>query len=114
LPPRAICPEDLAVTRWQPLSGQGTLISWTTATSRPPATGDTPQWLAYLALEGADTLFLHHLRASEQVLRHGLPVAIAFAREAVDHPLELCWFEPVDDGTTMVARGDGQEMTAER
>jgi uncharacterized OB-fold protein len=91
LPPRVHCPHDLAVTTWTELSGRGTLVSWTAPSGAPT---DPPFWLAYLALDGADTLFLHRLVAPEGALRYGLPVRVAFGEGPVEHPLELCWFEP--------------------
>ena len=94
LPPRAVCPDDLSITTWTELPGSGTLVSWTAlAAPRNPA-DPAPPLLAYLALDGAGTLLLHHLRGADPgALRHGLPVRIAYGSEPVDHPLELCWFE---------------------
>jgi uncharacterized OB-fold protein len=95
LPPRAVCPTDLSVTTWTELSGAGTLVSWTSPAAQPSSAQPAPPLLAYLALDGASTLFLHRLRTADPgALHHGLPVGIVYATEPVDHPLELCWFEP--------------------
>lgn len=97
LPPRALCPDDLTITSWQQLPGTGRLMSWT-GCSRAPSyadTGGAPYLLAYVALEGASTLFLHRLRGvDEGELEHGMPVRVAFSRGPVGHPLERFWFEP--------------------
>ncbi len=96
LPPRPICPSDLSVTAWTELTGRGTLVSWT-ETPRAPRYADTgsPYLLAYVALEGASTLFLHQLRSAQATtLEHGQAVKVVFSEKGVRHPLELFWFEP--------------------
>jgi uncharacterized OB-fold protein len=96
LPPRPHCPRDLAIMNWTELSGRGTLMSWTEI-PRAPRYADTgsPYILAYVALEGASTMFLQRLRVADGVpLEHGMPVKTVFTPEPVSHPLELFWFEP--------------------
>lgn len=95
LPPRAVCPNDLSITSWTELSGRGELVSWTESQLHRSASEQPAGLLAYLALDGAGTLFLHRLRGAEaDSLRHGLPVEIVYGTGPVEHPLELCWFEP--------------------
>ncbi|UCC74427.1 MAG: Zn-ribbon domain-containing OB-fold protein [Gemmatimonadota bacterium] len=98
LPPRPVCPNDLQVTRWTELSGKGTLESWTLCPRAPhyARTGE-PYLLAYVALEGVSTLFLHQLRGvGPDALQHGMELHAVFGNEPVDHPLERFWFEPLE------------------
>ena len=97
LPPRAVCPEDLSVTEWCELSGRGTLKSWTLC-RRSPAYAQTeePYLLAYVKLDGTDSLLLHQLKnASADSLRYDLGVKTVFGESATRHPLERMWFEPL-------------------
>ncbi len=52
--------------------------------------------LAYVKLEGADTLFAHVLRnfGDAAALYHGLPVMAVFDEGPVAHPIHLLAFEP--------------------
>lgn len=96
LPPRAVCPEDLAVTAWVELSGLGTLASWTVCPHAPVYAGtESPYILAYVALDGARSLFMHQLRNVEpETLRHGQGVQAVFSQGPAGHPLHRFWFEP--------------------
>lgn len=96
LPPRAVCPEDLAVTSWTELSGMGTLASWTVCPQAPAYIHtESPYVLAYIALDGAHTLLLHQLRnADPDTLYHGQRVSAVFTQGAAAHPLQRFWFEP--------------------
>lgn len=96
MPPRAVCPQDLQVTEWLELSGKGTLASWTVCPYPPSYVAtETPYILAYIRLEGTESLFLHQLRkvAPEQ-LYHGLELKAVFGTVATKHPLDYIWFEP--------------------
>ena len=95
MPPRAVCPKDLSVTEWLELSGRGTLKSWTLCSRAPgyARTGE-PYLLAYVKLEGTDSLFLHQLKASADSLSYDLDVKTVFGH-AAQHPLECMWFEPL-------------------
>lgn len=95
MPPRAVCPKDLEVTKWLELSGKGTLESWTLC-PYPVTYAETevPYILAYVRLEGTSSLFLHQLRRVEpNKLKHRLEVEAVFSQSAVRHPLEYFWFE---------------------
>jgi uncharacterized OB-fold protein len=96
LPPRAVCPEDLTVTAWTELSGMGTLTSWTVCPQVPAhAHTEAPYILAYVALDGARTLFLHQLRnADPNTLYYGQRVLAVFTQGPTGHPLQRFWFEP--------------------
>lgn len=98
-PPRPACPDCLQPTAWIELSGHGKLISWSVLHFAPKMlaeTLDTPYVLAYVSMDGADTLFAHLLRNVGKLedLHHGLPVRVEYAQAAVDHPIMLMWFEP--------------------
>lgn len=95
MPPRAVCPKDLNVTEWLELSGGSTLESWTLCPYLPAyAETETPYILAYVRLEGTNSLFLHQLRGADvDTLRYGLSVKVVFGQDAVKHPLERFWFE---------------------
>ncbi|MBI3961593.1 MAG: OB-fold domain-containing protein [Deinococcus sp.] len=102
LPPRPVCPHDLAITTWRELSGKGTVAAFTTCPKTPHYIwGQEPLVLAYVDLEGASTLFLHQLRnyGDPSRLKVGLLVRAVFSQEPVDHPLELFWFEPEVTGS---------------
>lgn len=97
LPPRPACANDLAITKWVELNGRGTLEGFSILYGAPAFIHEeTPYVLAYVRLDGAGTLFTHVLRnyTSLQTVRVGLRVQVAFATEAVDHPIRLMWFEP--------------------
>ncbi len=64
-PPRPACPDCLRPTSWVELSGKGELISWSVLHYAPKMLADrlkTPYVLAYVKMDGADTLFAHLLR----------------------------------------------------
>jgi uncharacterized OB-fold protein len=99
MPPRAACGNDLVVTEWVELSGQGTLAAavesvYTLTTSG----GHTRLVLGYVALEGASTLLLQQIRNFRDIdsLEAGVPMRVAWAEGPVHHPMELFWFEPRD------------------
>ena len=98
MPPRAVCPKDLEVTKWLELSGKGTLESWTLCPYPIAyAETETPFILAYVRLEGTDSLFLHQFRnVAISTLHYGLQVQIVFGQQAAGHPLNYVWFEPYE------------------
>jgi uncharacterized OB-fold protein len=96
MPPRPACGDDLAVTEWIELSGDGHLAvaAECTVTARPGAPPG-PFVLGYVALEGASTLLLQRIRATDShALVAGLPLRAVWADAPVAHPMELFWFEP--------------------
>lgn len=98
MPPRPVCPHELAITEWVELTGLGTLVSWSilhsAAVMAPFLT--PPYVLAYVKLQGADTLFAHLLRncGDASALVHGMPVKAVFDDGPVTHPIHLLAFEP--------------------
>jgi len=56
---------------------------------------ETPNGLAYVWLDGADTLFPHLLKAPPEQVRSGMRVAVAFSDEPVSHPIHLMYFVPI-------------------
>lgn len=99
-PPRPVCPTCLQITQWTDLPGTGRLISWSVLHYAPKMLADrlqTPYVLAYVALDGATTLFAHLLNnfGSLTQLEYGLPVKIVYTEGSVDHPIMLMSFEPV-------------------
>jgi uncharacterized OB-fold protein len=95
-PPRPACARCLAITDWIELSGRGHVAGYTVQHYAPSFVSlETPYVLAYVALDGADTLFAHLLRGVDVGdVRVGLPVHIVYAAVPVQHPLHLVWFEP--------------------
>lgn len=100
-PPRPVCPEHLAVTQWVELSGQGRLQSFSVLHHTPAVAPfiKPPYVLAFVRLDGADTLFTHLLvnyRALDEV-KLGLAVRVVYFDGPVTHPIHLMAFEPVRD-----------------
>lgn len=101
-PPRPACPNCLRPTNWIELSGKGELISWSVLHYAPKMLADkleTPYVLAYVKMEGADTLFAHLLCNFGDInnLKHGMPVKVVFSQETVEHPIMLMWFEQCEE-----------------
>ncbi len=100
-PPRPLCPACLRPTAWRELSGEGALETWSRLHYSPGSNADvralpTPYILAYVLLDGADTLFPHLLKAPPDQARRGLPVRVAYADGPVSHPLHLMYFVPIE------------------
>ncbi len=101
-PPRPFCPHCLAVADWVELSGAGVVKTFSVLHYSPGSNDDvkalgTPYVLAYVLLDGADTLFPHLLKASPQQASAGLRVAVAYSDEPVHHPIHLMYFIPSAD-----------------
>lgn len=99
-PPRPVCPDDLTITGWVELSGRGQVVSFSVLHYAPALLShlETPYVLAYVKMEGADTLFAHLLQNFGDLsqIRHGMPVRVVYNNGPVDHPIMLMAFEPVD------------------
>jgi len=97
MPPRPLCPTHREVTEWVELSGKGRLITWSVIHGRSQGAPhlQPPYVFAYVALEGATTLFGNVLRnvADPANLVHGMPVRTVFVDGPVTHPLHLIAFE---------------------
>ena len=98
-PPRPLCPACLQPTSWVELSGQGVVETWSVLHFSPGSNADvraleTPYVLAYVLLDGADTLFPHLLKAPADQVRRGLRVRVAYSDEPVQHPIHLMYFVP--------------------
>ena len=98
MPPRSICPDDLVIMEWVDVPGQGTIE----AACMSPQTVDTAVkneqiGLAYVTLNGASTSLFQQIRnfSSESLLIPGLPVKAVWSDRAVEHPMQLFWFEPI-------------------
>ena len=81
------CPDCLAVTEWVELSGEGELKTWSVLHFSPGSNADvraldTPYVLAYVLLDGADTLFPHILQAAPADLEIGMRVPRRLCRSA--------------------------------
>jgi len=101
-PPRPLCPRCLAITRWTELSGAGTVETFAVmhfgSGMNEDARGlEAPFVLAYVHLDGADTLFPHVLEAPPERVRRGLRVRVAYRTGPVDHPIHLMHFVPTED-----------------
>ena len=98
-PPRPLCPACLQPTTWIELAGDGSVETWSVLHFSPGSNADvraleTPYVLAYVLLDGADTLFPHLLKAPPDQIRHGMRVKVAYADEPVNHPIHLMYFVP--------------------
>ena len=98
-PPRPLCPNCLAVTDWVELSGAGELKTWSVLHFSPGSNDDvraleTPYILAYVLLDGADTLFPHLLKAPLDQVEMGMRVRVAWSDGPVGHPIHLMYFVP--------------------
>jgi len=99
-PPRPLCPNCLSVTDWVELSGQGVVKTYSVLHFSPGSNDDvraleTPYVLAYVLLDGADTLFPHLLKAPPDQAHSGLRVAVAYSDKPVSHPIHLMYFVPI-------------------
>ena len=99
-PPRPLCPSCLHPTTWQELSGEGAVETWSVLHFSPGSNADvraleTPYVLAYVLLDGADTLFPHLLKAPQEQVERGLRVRVAYSEGPVQHPIHLMYFVPV-------------------
>ncbi len=99
-PPRPLCPNCLAVADWVELSGEGVVKTYSVLHFSPGSNDDvraleTPYVLAYVLLDGADTLFPHLLKAAPDQAHSGLRVRVAYSDEPVHHPIHLMYFVPV-------------------
>jgi uncharacterized OB-fold protein len=98
-PPRPACPHCLQPTKWVELTGKGELVSWSVLHYAPKMLADqlpTPYVLAYIKMDGADTLFAHLLKNYNDLsdLHYGMPVKVIYNEDTVDHPIMLMAFEP--------------------
>ncbi len=100
-PPRPLCPDCLSITSWIELTGRGSLAGFSVLHYAPAqaASLETPYVLAYVQLEGADTLFAHLLKNYGDVdsVQIGMPVQVIYEDQPVDHPIHLMAFEPVKE-----------------
>lgn len=101
-PPRPLCPNCLAVADWVELSGKGVVKTYSVLHFSPGSNDDvraleTPYVLAYVLLDGADTLFPHLLKAPPDHVRTGMRVSVAFSDQPVRHPIHLMVFVPFAD-----------------
>lgn len=72
--PRAICPFcGSARTRWQPLSGRGTVYAFSTLRRASP-----PYTVAYVQLAEGPTMLTNLVDLDESAMRIGLPVRVVF------------------------------------
>ena len=96
LPPRPLCPDDLAVTEWRALAQRGRLaVGSLSAYTLKTAGGERQLMLGYVEVEGASSLLLQQIRnLGAQALEPGLPLKVVWSDEPVEHPMELFWFEP--------------------
>jgi len=101
-PPRPLCPDCLNITKWIELAHTGTLKTFSTLHFSPGTNNDvrsleTPYILAYVQVDGADTLFPHLLKALPDTVDIGMRVKIAFTDHPVNHPIHLMYFVPLED-----------------
>jgi uncharacterized OB-fold protein len=100
-PPRPLCPGCLAVTVWVELAGTGTVETFSVLHFSPGSNADvaglaTPYVLAYVLMDGASTLFPHLLDADPSQVSMGMRVKVAYVAHAVEHPIHLMRFVPLE------------------
>ena len=98
-PPRPLCPNCLMVTEWVELAGEGEVKTYSVLHFSPGSNEDvraltTPYILAYVQLDGADTLFPHLLKVPPDKVRSGMRVRVAYSEKPVHHPIHLMYFVP--------------------
>ncbi len=108
-PPRPLCPDCLAVTDWVELTGEGVVKTYSVLHFSPGSNDDvraleTPYILAYVLLDGADTLFPHLLKTSPDLAHVGMRVAVAYSDEPAHHPIHLMYFVPIADSRLAAAK----------
>ena len=97
MPPRALCGDDMTITEWVALPNHGTLnaasLSAYTLTS---GGGSAELVLGYVQIEGADTAILQQIKNYDAAsdLVPGRAMRVAWANQAVAHPMQSFWFEP--------------------
>jgi len=83
--PRPVCP------------GTGKLESFSISEFVPAFMKvELPYVLAMVKMDGADSLFTHQLRnwgTDRTKIKVGMPVKVAFAKQPVEHPMLLMWYE---------------------
>lgn len=97
MPPRAMCPEDWAITSWVEVPGRGVLEAASRSAYGTRSDGGTEDLvLGYVKLEGAYTSILQRIQNTGDPARlvRGLPVKVVWSERTVGHPMELFWFEP--------------------
>ena len=96
--PRPVCPDCLEITKWKELPGTGKLVSFSISEFVPAFMKvELPYVLAMVKMDGADSLFTHQLRnwgTDRSKIKVGMPVKVAYAKEPVEHPMLLMWYEP--------------------
>ena len=101
VPPRPVCPDDLTITKWVELSGRGHVVSFSILHYAPAMLSflTTPYVLAYVRLDGADTLLAHLLQNYGALadVRYGMPVRVVYNDGPVNHPILLMAFERVTE-----------------
>lgn len=103
-PPRTLCPKCQVITKWHELPGYGTLKTYTLLHFNADVGEDVrslagPLLLAYVLLDGSNTLFPHLLRCKPEQAVCGLRVRVAYETKSVSHPLHLMYFIPVTEET---------------
>ncbi len=98
-PPRPLCPSCLCPSQWVELAGGGIVETWSVLHFSPGSNADVnalsrPYVLAYVLLDGADTLFPHLLKAQPDQVQRGMRVRVAYSEELVQHPIHLMYFVP--------------------
>lgn len=100
-PPRPLCPDCLKITEWWQLPGTGTVRTFSVLHFSPGSNADveilaTPYALAYVQLDGADTLFPHLLMTAPEQVSIGQRVCVAYRDTPVHHPIHLMYFKPLE------------------
>lgn len=95
LPPRNDCPECLRETKWVEISGKGQIHTFSTMYfAGEKFLKDVPFYLAYVELEGVDTLFLTRIKTKNpEKLKIGMKIKLKTARDPEWRATDV-WAEP--------------------
>ena len=99
-PPRTLCHVCQTITEWHELVGTGTLKTYSVLHFNADIGADVkihegPILLAYVLMDGSNTLFPHQLKCNSEQVQIGLRVKISYVSDPVSHPLHLMHFVPV-------------------
>lgn len=95
MPPRADCPICLRETKWVEISGKGRIHTFSTMYfAGEKFLKDVPFYLAYVELEGVDTLLLTRIKTKEpEKLKIGMKIKLRISRDLEWRASDI-WAEP--------------------
>lgn len=100
-PPRPLCPDCAIITHWIELDGIGrvetfSVMHFSSGVNADVSNLPAPYVLAYVLLDGANTLFPHILKTEADQVHIGMRVRVAYTDDPVEHPIHLMHFVPAE------------------